>query len=101
VIVAAAGYELAIAHPGDQLNVAAACLILGGPFLFLAGQTLFKRALWGYVPRDRLAAMGVLLVLISVAVVSTVLTLLSLATTVVVAAAWLSSRGHTPGVASR
>ena len=36
--MAAAGYELTIAHPGDQLNVATSCLILGGPFLFLAGQ---------------------------------------------------------------
>jgi low temperature requirement protein LtrA len=101
VIVAAAGYELAIAHPGDQLNVATTCLILGGPFLFLAGQTLFKRALWGYVPRDRLATIGVLLVLIPVAVASTALLLLSLATTVVATAAWLSSRGHTPRVGSR
>jgi low temperature requirement protein LtrA len=38
IIVAAAGYELAIAHPGNQLNVATACLILGGPALFLIGQ---------------------------------------------------------------
>jgi low temperature requirement protein LtrA len=50
IIVAAAGYELAMAHPGDQLDVATACLILGGPALFLAGQTLFKSAVWGRVP---------------------------------------------------
>ncbi len=31
IIVAAADYELAIAHPRDELDVATACLILGGP----------------------------------------------------------------------
>jgi low temperature requirement protein LtrA len=97
VIVAAAGYEVAIAQPDNALNVATACLILGGPALFLVGQTLFKWSLWGHVPLDRLAAIGAVLVLIPVAVVSTVLVLLSLATTVVVAAAWLSSRGRAPG----
>jgi low temperature requirement protein LtrA len=30
VIAAAGGYELAIAHPGDQVDAATACLILGG-----------------------------------------------------------------------
>ena len=89
------------ARPGDQLNIASTCLILGGPFLFLAGQTLFKRAVWGYVHRNRLMATGVLLALIPVAVASTVLLLLALATMVVIAAAWLSSRGHEPGLESR
>jgi len=92
IIVAAAGYEVAIAHPREQVDVATACLILGGPALFLVGQTLFKRALWGHVPVSPFALIGALLVLIPVAVVSSVLVLLSLATAVVVAAAWLSSR---------
>lgn len=92
VIVAAAGYELAIAHPGEQLDAATACLILGGPVLFLAGQALFKWTLWGHVPLSRLAPIGALLALIPVAVVSTALVLLSLATAVVAAGAWWSSR---------
>jgi len=57
VIAAAGGYKLAIAHPGDQVDAATACLVLGGPALSLVGHTLFKRALWGFVPRARLAAM--------------------------------------------
>lgn len=101
IIVAAAGYELAIAHPGDQLDVATACLILGGPALFLVGQALFKWALWGHVPLSRLAPIGAVLALIPVALASTALVLLSLATTVVVAAAWWSSRAHPPGADSQ
>ncbi len=41
VIAAAGGYELAIAHPGDQVDAATACLVLGGSALFLVGHTLF------------------------------------------------------------
>jgi low temperature requirement protein LtrA len=96
IIVAAAGYELAIAHPGNQLDVATACLVLGGPALFLVGQALFKRAVWGRVPLSRLAPIGAVLALIPVAVVSTVLVLLALTTAVVVAAAWWSSISRLP-----
>lgn len=100
VIVAAAGYELAIAHPGDQLDVATACLLLGGPSLFLVGQMLFKWALWGHVPLSRSAPVGALLALIPVAVVSTALLLLSLATAVIVAAAWWAAQARVPEVES-
>jgi low temperature requirement protein LtrA len=75
-------------------HAAAACLILGGPALFLVGQALFKSAVWGRVPLSRLAPISAVLTLIPVAVVSTVVVLLSLATAVVAAAAWWSSRAH-------
>ena len=91
--MAAAGYELAIAHPGRQLDVATACLILGGPSLYLIGQALFKSAVWGHVPLSRLAPIVATVLLIPVAVVSTALVLLSLATAVVVGAAWWSQAG--------
>jgi low temperature requirement protein LtrA len=96
VIAAAGSYELAIAHPGDQVDAATACLILGGPALFLVGHTLFKWALWGHVPRARLAAIGAVIALIPLAIVSTTLLLLALTSAVVVAAAWSSSRTQDP-----
>jgi low temperature requirement protein LtrA len=92
IIVAAAGYELAIAHPHEQVHAATACLILGGPALFLAGQMLFKRAVWGPIPRSRLVPFAAFAALILVAIVSTLLVLLTLATAVVVATAWWSSQ---------
>jgi low temperature requirement protein LtrA len=96
IIVTAAAYELAIAHPGDQVHAATACLVLGGPALFLVGHSLFKWALWRHVPMSRLAAIAALVALIPVAVVATVLVLLALTTTVVVAAASASSRAGAP-----
>jgi low temperature requirement protein LtrA len=92
IIVAAAGYEVALAHPRADVHAATACLVLGGPALFLVGGALFKRAVWGYVPVSRLVMIAALLALIPVAIVSTVLVLLALATAMVVATAWLSSR---------
>jgi low temperature requirement protein LtrA len=92
IIVAAAGYELAIAHPGDQLDVATASLILGGPALFLAGQMLFKSTVFGRVPLSRLIPIAALLALIPVAVVSTAFVLLVLATGVLAATASWSTR---------
>jgi low temperature requirement protein LtrA len=91
VIVAAAGYELAIAHPREQLDAATACLILGGPVLFLVGHTLYKWALWAHMPLARLVAIAAILALIPVALVATALVLLVVATIVVVAAAWSGS----------
>jgi low temperature requirement protein LtrA len=74
------------------VHAATACLILGGPALFLAGQMLFKRAVWGPIPLLRLVPFVAFAALILVALVSTLLVLLALATAVVVATAWWSSR---------
>jgi low temperature requirement protein LtrA len=92
IIVAAAGYELAIAHPRSGTSAATACLLLGGPALFLIGELLFKGAVWGHVPPTRFLPLGALVALIPVAFVATVLLLLALTTAVVCAAAWLSLR---------
>jgi low temperature requirement protein LtrA len=94
IIVAAAGSEVAIAHPREQAHTATACLILGGPALFLAGQMLFKRAVWGPIPAVRLVPFVAFAALIPVAIVSTVLVLLAFATAVVVATAWWSTRTY-------
>jgi low temperature requirement protein LtrA len=94
IIAAAAGYELAIMHPHEEVHVGTACLILGGPALFLAGQMLFKRAVWGSVPLLRFTPFVAFAALILVAVVSPVLVLLALATGVVVATAWWSSHAR-------
>ena len=87
VIVAAAADEVTIAHPGDPAGVETAALILGGPALFLAGNALYKRSLWEYVPWSRLWALAALAALIPVATISSALALAACATAVVVALA--------------
>jgi low temperature requirement protein LtrA len=78
IIVVAAGDEVAIAHPSDDVTAASALLLLGGPALFLAGLVLVKWALWGRVSWPRLAAIAVLgaLALVATAMTALVLSLL-------------------------
>lgn len=62
VIVAAVGDELVIAHPSGHTEPAWIAAIVGGPALFLIGQTLFIKMAFGRVPRSRL--MGLLILAI-------------------------------------
>jgi low temperature requirement protein LtrA len=85
IIVTAAGDELAIAHPGDDVTIESAALILGGPALYLAGHALFKLAVWEVISAPRVAALAALAGLIPLAFVASALVLLTAATLVLVA----------------
>ncbi len=63
IIIAAAGDELSIAHPGVPADRAAVLLLLGGPALFLLGNLLFKAAMFDRFSRGQGAAIAVLLAL--------------------------------------
>jgi low temperature requirement protein LtrA len=94
IIAAAGADELTIAHPTNEATVATAALILGGPTLYLAGNALFKWALWDRLPRSRLVAICALAALVSLAVVSSTLVLLVAATLVVIAVALWDMRAE-------
>jgi low temperature requirement protein LtrA len=82
IIVAAAGDEIAIAHPGQGVSTGEAALILGGPALYLVGHSLFKLAVWGHLSPSRAAGMLALCALVPVAVMSSALVLIAAATSV-------------------
>ncbi len=92
VIVTAVAIDLAIADPRMTSTTDTAAVILGGPALYVAGNALFKFALIGYVPRDRLIALAALLVLCVVGHSATLLELITLATAVTVGLAISSAR---------
>lgn len=92
IVAAAAGVEIALAHPQDDVDAAGGALILGGPILFLAGHLLFKRAIWGTVPLYEVLAVLALVALVPAALVSSVLMLLGAATAVGVTVAWRATR---------
>jgi low temperature requirement protein LtrA len=94
IIVAAAADELTIAHPGEDATATTAALILGGPALYLIGNALFKRAIWEYVPRTRLIAIGALVALIPVTAVSSRLGLATAAAAILVGLAAQDLRTH-------
>jgi low temperature requirement protein LtrA len=63
IIVAAAGDELALEHPSEQLDLAATLVLLGGPALFLLGNLLYKATMFGRVSRPQVVAIAGLVVL--------------------------------------
>ena len=60
VIVSAVGIDLAIADPTATSTATTAAVMLGGPAIYIAGNALFKFALIGRMPRDRVIAMVLL-----------------------------------------
>lgn len=54
VVLAAVGAERAIAHPGDAATLAESASVMGGLFLFLLGNGLFKQASGRAFPRSHL-----------------------------------------------
>jgi low temperature requirement protein LtrA len=87
VIVVAVGIEQTVAHPAGSTSAAAACVILGGPALFLAGNAVFKFVLTEHVPHSRLLAIAALALLAPLALVVSPLALSATATLVVTAVA--------------
>jgi low temperature requirement protein LtrA len=87
IIISAVADELIITHPGGHTTFGTAVVILGGPALFLAGHLLFTRVVFGRWSRQRMAAVGVLVVLLPVSAAITPLTLGAAATLIVVTVA--------------
>ncbi len=88
VIIAAVADEVVLHHPtGDGTALPEMLVILGGPFLFLAGNAAFKAIPLGHWPLSHQVGMGLLgaLVLASVFVSPVVLSALSTLVLVVVA----------------
>ena len=104
IIVVAAGDEVAIAHPLDEVTFAEAAVIIGGPALYLAGNTLFKLFVWRHVPASRIAGFIALSALVPVAVMASALILTTATTAVLVGVAaydLLTERRHLAELAAR
>lgn len=63
IVLVAAGDELVLNHATGHADLATLLTVVGGPALFLAGNTLFKAAFYGRPPLSHLAGIGVLAVL--------------------------------------
>ncbi len=64
IIAVAAADEIIVAHPGVQGTLASVALTLGGTGLFVAGQALFKWAVFGVPPWSRVVALAALIALV-------------------------------------
>jgi low temperature requirement protein LtrA len=89
IIVGAVADETIMAHPGGATAWHVACMVLGGPALYLAGNILFKQAIWGRMPLSHLGGLAMLMILIPVAFFVSPLALGAATTLVlIIVAAW-------------
>jgi low temperature requirement protein LtrA len=63
IIVTAAANELVLEHPVAMPDTVEALVIIGGPWLYLIGNMLFKRAIAGHFPLSHLIGFGLFVVL--------------------------------------
>jgi low temperature requirement protein LtrA len=66
IVATAVGNDLLIAHPNESLDRAGLAMTLGGPALFLVGESLFRRRMAGPANAGRLAVAGLLVALLPV-----------------------------------
>jgi low temperature requirement protein LtrA len=63
VIVCAVGNELAMAHPAGEMNFKLTAVLIAGPALYLFGNALYKKIIYGHFPPSHIAGIGVLIVI--------------------------------------
>ena len=63
IIVAAVADELVVHHPHEHVDLAAACVLIGGPLIYLLGNAAYKKVVYGGFPLSHLAGIAALLLL--------------------------------------
>ena len=63
IIATAVGNDLVMDEPEARVTLAYAAMLAAGPLIYLLGSALYKRAVYGRVPRSHLVGAGVLVVL--------------------------------------
>lgn len=86
IIVTAVGNDLVMAHPHEHLDTAQVIALIAGPALYLLGSAIYKKVVYGTLPRSHLAGALALLALVPVGYAATLLTMGWLTTAVLLAA---------------
>jgi low temperature requirement protein LtrA len=91
IIVCAVADELVIHHPDQHIDAAAACVLIGGPLIYLIGNAAYKKVVYGWFPPSHIAGIVALAVLWPVSFVTDRLMVGGLTSLIlIVVAAWQS-----------
>ena len=89
IIVAAVADELVIHHPAHHVDATAALVLVGGPLIYLLGNTAYKRVVYGWFPPSHLVGVALLVLLFPLAFLTDRLVLGALTSLVlVIVATW-------------
>ena len=64
IIVSAVGSDLFIAHPDGHIEAKYAAVLFGGPAIYLTGNAIYKRVVYGRLPLSHLAGLMALAALL-------------------------------------
>ncbi|HTJ94326.1 MAG TPA: low temperature requirement protein A [Pararobbsia sp.] len=91
VIGIAAGDDLVIEHPDERIRLTTALLLTAAPAIYVFGNAIYKRIVYGSFPLSHLIGLGLLLVLFPFAFTTDVLMVEGLTTAIlIVVATWES-----------
>ena len=97
IIVSAVGSDLFLAHPDGQIETRHVAVLIGGPAIYLLGNAIYKRVVYGRFPLSHLAGLAALAVLTPFARLTDLLMVGGLTTLIMmIVAGWeaLSRRSH-------
>jgi low temperature requirement protein LtrA len=101
IIAAAVGDDLLIGEPGEALHGVGLAMVLGGPVLFLVGESLFRLRVTGAANAKRLAVAGALVLLAPVGPHVSALALSAIVAAVLTALAFWELRAPAPAAQLR
>lgn len=103
IIATAVGSDLFIAHPDGHMEAKYAAVLIGGPAIYVAGNSVYKRVVYGSFPLSHLAGLIMLAALVPLAWMTDLLMVGGLTTLIlIIVAGWeaLSRKRH-PGPHAR
>ena len=102
IIVAAVADELVIHHPDHHIDLATALVLVGGPLIYLLGNSLHKKIVYGWVPPSHIAGIVLLVLLFPLAFVTDRLMVGGLTTLIlIVVAVWQTLRAPSAPAGSK
>lgn len=87
VIVAAVGNDLSIKHPDQPVDIAALAVIFGGPAIYLIGNAIYKRLIYGQIPLSHVVGLLALAIAAPFGLLTDLLMISGITTAIILAVA--------------
>lgn len=97
IIVAAVADELVIHHPDQPIDLPSAAVLVGGPLIYLLGNAIYKKVVYGWFPPSHIAGIVLLVALFPAAFVTDRLLVGGLTSLILIGVAAWQSR-HVPAL---
>ncbi len=94
IIVTAVGNDLVIAHPDGHMTTAYVITLLAGPAIYLVGNALYKKVVYGAIPVSHIAGLIALVVLAPFAYATDLLMIGALTTVIMLVVGFWESRNR-------